>query len=268
MRRLHIYFFRGLIGILPVALTVYLLYLFLTWSESLAVSILKPFVDDFYFPGLGLIIGVLIILAIGVLLSQHSVRLIFQLIERPFTNVPVVKSIYSSVKSFADYFTPSTGQSRQQVVILRHPDLPIEIVGMVTRKSFNDLPPGFLPGERVAVYLPMSYMVGGYTVFVPAEWVQPIEMSVEEAMRSSLIAWMAAEADPHQSDTPLEDLVEAVVATTAKAASMATQAADTASSEAERAEKAAEQAAEEAADAAEAAQRAEEATRQNMSSQP
>jgi uncharacterized membrane protein len=37
----------------------------------------------------------------------------------------------------------------------------------------------------------MGYMIGGYTVFVPTEWVQPIAMSVEEAMRSSLIAWMA-----------------------------------------------------------------------------
>ena len=37
----------------------------------------------------------------------------------------------------------------------------------------------------------MGYMIGGYTVFVPQEWVQPIQMSVEEAMRSSLIAWMA-----------------------------------------------------------------------------
>lgn len=40
----------------------------------------------------------------------------------------------------------------------------------------------------------MGYMIGGYTVFVPTEWVQPIDMSVEEAMRSSLIAWMARPA--------------------------------------------------------------------------
>jgi len=43
----------------------------------------------------------------------------------------------------------------------------------------------------VAVYLPMGYMIGGYTVFVPRDWINPIQMSVEEAMRSSLIAWMA-----------------------------------------------------------------------------
>lgn len=77
------------------------------------------------------------------------------------------------------------------MVILRMPGYPMEIVGLITRRSFADLPAGFLPGERVAVYLPMGYMIGGYTVFVPLEWVQPIDMTVEEAMRSSLIAWMA-----------------------------------------------------------------------------
>ena len=79
---------------------------------------------------------------------------------------------------------------------LRMPGQPLEVVGLVTRVGTDGLPPGFLPGNRVAVYLPMGYMIGGYTVFVPQEWVQPIEMSVEEAMRSSLIAWMA------RSDAP------------------------------------------------------------------
>ncbi len=46
--------------------------------------------------------------------------------------------------------------------------------------------------DRVAVYLPMGYMIGGYTVFVPRDWTESIEMTVEEAMRSSLIAWMAS----------------------------------------------------------------------------
>ncbi|MCK9509710.1 MAG: DUF502 domain-containing protein [Pigmentiphaga sp.] len=193
MSRLHIYFFRGLIAILPVALTLYLLYLFLTWSESLAVSVLRPFIGTFYFPGLGLALGVLLILFIGMLFSLERIRSIFQFIERPFTNTPVIKSIYSSLKAFADYFSPSPSPGAQQVVILRHPDYPIEMVGLITRHGVESLPSGFMPGERVAVYLPMSYMIGGYTVFVPAAWVQPIDMSVEEAMRSSLIAWLAGQ---------------------------------------------------------------------------
>jgi uncharacterized membrane protein len=40
----------------------------------------------------------------------------------------------------------------------------------------------------------MGYMIGGYTLFVPRSWITPIEMSVEEAMRSALIAWMTSPA--------------------------------------------------------------------------
>jgi uncharacterized membrane protein len=50
--------------------------------------------------------------------------------------------------------------------------------------------------QNVAVYLPMGYMIGGYTVFVPRSWVQVLDMSVEEAMRSSLIAWMSQPKKP------------------------------------------------------------------------
>ncbi len=196
MKRLSRYFFRGLITVLPLGLTVYVLYLFVVWSETQAMRMIRPFVGDFYLPGLGLVLGMLGICVVGVLVSQRLLARLLTLVELPFTNLPVVKSIYSSLKSFADYFSPDHTQSPQQVVVLRQPGSELEIVGMVTRQDMSDLPAGFLPGERVAVYLPMGYMIGGYTVFVPRAWVTPIEMSVEEAMRSSLIAWMGQQRKP------------------------------------------------------------------------
>lgn len=191
MKRLSQYFLRGLVTILPVGITVYVLYVFLSWSEALAMRAIRPFVGEVYLPGMGLVLGVLGIFALGVIVSQPFLGRLLSLIELPFTNLPVVKSIYTSLKSFADYFSPKHEQSPQQVVALRWPDQPLEIVGMVTRQSLADLPDGLLRGDRVAVYLPMGYMIGGYTVFVPRDWVHPIDMSVEEAMRQSLIAWMA-----------------------------------------------------------------------------
>lgn len=191
MKQLSKYFFRGLIAILPVALTIYLLILFLTWTERLALSIVRPFIGGFYVPGMGLLLGVLSIVAVGYLLSNDRIARLLSILELPFNNIPVVKSIYSSLKSFADYFSPGSKPNAQQVVVLRVPGQPMELVGLVTRQGVEGLPQGFLQGQRVAVYLPMGYMIGGYTVFVPAEWVHPVDMSVEEAMRSSLIAWMA-----------------------------------------------------------------------------
>src|SRR5690606_21792435 len=117
MKRLYLYFFRGLITILPIALTIYLLYLTLTWTESLALTLLRPFVGRYYFPGMGLALGILGILLIGYLVTKQRVRIVLSLVERPFTNIPVIKSIYSSLKNFADYFSPGTQQSTQQAVV-------------------------------------------------------------------------------------------------------------------------------------------------------
>lgn len=187
------YFFRGLITALPLGLTVYLLYMFLSWSESVAMQVIRPFIGKFYVPGMGLLLGVTLILLLGFLVSQRGAGKLLSLVELPFTNLPVVKSIYSSLKNFADYFSPQRSKSAQQmVVILKMPGQDVEIVGLITRQHVDDLPAGFLQGDRVAVYLPMGYMIGGYTVFVPRDWTQPIDMSVEDAMRASMFAWMSA----------------------------------------------------------------------------
>ena len=199
------YFLRGLITALPLGLTVYLLYIFLNWSETLAMLLMRPFFGDFYVPGMGLLLGILCIFLLGFLVSLRGVAKLLSLVELPFTNLPVVKSIYSSLKEFAAYFSPQHKQGAQQtVVILKMPGQDLEVVGLVTRQRVDDLPAGFLQGDRVAVYLPMGYMIGGYTVFVPRDWVQPINVSVEEAMRASMFAWMstAGKDDPASKIQP------------------------------------------------------------------
>ncbi len=189
MKRLSQYFFRGLITFLPVGLTVYVLYLFVTWVEGSAMRMLRPITGDFYLPGLGILLGAGLILVLGFLVSQPFMSRILNWVELPFTNLPLVKSIYSSLKSFADYFAPHE-RDAQQVVLLKQPGGEMSIVGLVTRQSLTGLPLRPDQEAHVAVYLPMGYMIGGYTVFVPRSWVQVLDMSVEEAMRSSLIAWM------------------------------------------------------------------------------
>lgn len=192
MKRISQYFFRGLITFLPLVLTVYLLVLFISWIEGSAMALIRPVLGDFYLPGLGIALGAGVILLLGFLVSQPISARLLSWVELPFTNLPVVKSIYSSLKNFADYFAPHS-KPQQQVVLLSMPGHELSIVGLITRQSLKSLPRGLSNlDDRVAVYLPMGYMIGGYTVFVPRHWTTPIDMSVEEAMRSALIAFMAS----------------------------------------------------------------------------
>ncbi len=190
MKKLYQYFFRGLITALPLGLTIYFFYVFLIWAEQFSMWLIRPFIQDFYLPGMGIALGLIGIVLLGYLVSHRQIYKLLSFVEVPFTNIPVVKSIYSSLKSFADYFAPHKEKTAQQAVILKFPGHALEMVGLITRNDTQGLAKGFMEGDRVAVYLPMGYNIGGYTVFVPRDWLQPIDMSIEDVMRSSLFAWI------------------------------------------------------------------------------
>lgn len=198
MKQIYKYFFRGLITALPLGLTVYFLYVFLQWTESFSMWWVRPFIGDSYIPGMGLVLGLGGIILLGYLISHHHVHRLLSMVEFPFTNLPVIKSVYLSLKNFADYFDPHKEEATQQAVILRLPEHELEIVGLITQQSLEGLPKGFTQGDRVAVFLPMGYNIGGYTVFVPRSWLHPVEMSAEEVMRFSLFAWMANDKNAKQ----------------------------------------------------------------------
>ena len=190
MKQIYQYFFRGLLTALPIGLTIYVLYVFWSWSEQFSESWIRPWVGDAYIPGMGLLITIVSILVLGYLISHRLILRLISMIEFPFTNLPVVKSIYLSLKNFADYFNPTEENNDQQAVILKSPEFDLEMVGLITQQNTQSLPSGFGEDDRVVVFLPMGYNVGGYTVFVPRDWIRPIDMTAEEVMRNSLFAWM------------------------------------------------------------------------------
>ena len=188
MKRITLYFFRGLLTVLPLGLTIYIIYFFIAASEKYVSTLIQPLLGTLYFPGIGLLITIACIIALGILISQPFLYKIFGLLELPFTNIPVVKNVYTSIKSFAEYFSEDNSKKNNQVVIVTIPDSDINLVGLVTRESIDELGP--FDNNMVAVYVPMSYMVGGYTIFIPKKLIRPINMSVEEAMKNSLLAWL------------------------------------------------------------------------------
>jgi uncharacterized membrane protein len=198
MKQIYKYFFRGLITALPLGLTVYFLYVFLQWTESFSMWWVRPFIGDSYIPGMGLVLGLAGIILLGYLISHRHVHKLLSMVEFPFANLPVVKSVYLSLKNFADYFNPNKEEAAQQAVILRLPGHDLEMVGLITQQSLAGLPKGFTQGDRVAVFLPMGYNIGGYTVFVPRSWLHPVQMSSEEVMRFSLFAWMTNDKNAKQ----------------------------------------------------------------------
>jgi len=189
-QRLVRLFLKGLATIIPIALTV----LIVLWLAGLAESgvgfLIKLVLPaEWYVRGMGLVGGIALVMAIGLLSQVWLFRKLIEMGEGILDRMPLVKSVFRATKDFVDYFSTEDGNRFGQAVMVRHPDLGIGVMGFVTREDFSELPFGN-EGE-VAVYLPLSYQVAGYTVFVPREWLEPIDLPFEESVRLMLTAAMS-----------------------------------------------------------------------------
>jgi uncharacterized membrane protein len=93
-------------------------------------------------------------------------------------------------------FFPSSGQGSDLQRVVLVPFGPGRVLGFVTAESGDMLRRSAATAGTIAVYLPMSYMVGGYTVFLPRDLVEPTSLSVEEGMRIALMGGVRSTA-PH-----------------------------------------------------------------------
>lgn len=179
----------GLITILPVMLTLYLIYWFVVSTETALGSILQFILpEETYWPGMGFAIALLLIFAIGLLMQLYVVKAIFKKIEDLLYHMPLIKSVYGAIRDFFQYFSPSRQGEFKQVVAVKF-DNDMELIGFVTQATSDSLPTAENDEvERVLVYLPMSYNIGGYPVMIPKTRLRPVDMTMEQAMRFVLTA--------------------------------------------------------------------------------
>jgi uncharacterized membrane protein len=157
-------FLTGLITILPVVLTVYLLY----WLGVSAESALGKL--------------------IRLLMHAYVVQRLFAKAEDVLYHVPLIKSVYRAIRDFFDFFSPGKEREFEKVVAVSLGNSGMQVVGFVTEARPERLPRDFGDEESLLVYLPLSYMIGGYTVLLPRSAVRPLDMTMEEAMRFTLTA--------------------------------------------------------------------------------
>jgi uncharacterized membrane protein len=180
-------FLTGLVTILPVVVTLYLLYWLVVSMESvLGVVIRLALPDDLYRPGMGVLAGVAVVFLVGLLMHAYVVRWLFAKGEAVFYHLPLINSVYRAMRDFFNFISSTTEKEFERVVAVSIGDT--ELIGFVTRESSEGLPDGFRDQGKVLVYLPLSYMIGGYTLLVPRSSVRAVEMTMEEAMRFTLTA--------------------------------------------------------------------------------
>lgn len=178
--------FQGLAAILPLSLTLYFIYWFMSGAEDL----LNPYVPaEYYFPGMGIITACILIVLVGLVVNLFFVQWLVSVLNRQIEKIPLIKSVFGAIRDTMTVFQISEKDNSKAVVSVEiKPDM--HLIGFITAdKIGTDL---FNDEQKVGVYIPLSYQIGGYTLYVQRSQVTKLDIGVEEAMRIALTGGVKA----------------------------------------------------------------------------
>ncbi len=192
MRYLANIFLKGLGAALPIALTFYLIF----WLGSLLERSLRPAIElalskEGYIPGMGFLAGLVLIFLFGLMIEAWVVRRTLQMAENFIIRIPLIKTIYGGLRDFMDYFSKMQ-KSKEMKKVVSVSIGGTQLIGFLTAETDENLPGESSLQGLVSVYLPMSYQIGGFTVYVPRDAISPIDLPVEDAMRLVLTAGLSS----------------------------------------------------------------------------
>lgn len=181
---------RGLITVIPVAATLYLVVWMAVsaeWLVGLAVRALVP--DEWYWPGMGLALTLPLLYGIGWAVDHWLLRALIGATESLLSRTPLVNKVFHAIQDLITYFSRDRHHNFDQVVSMELAG--VTVLGLVTRHDLGDLPVGLRANDRLAVYIPGSYQIGGFTVNVPRERLTAVDMTVEDALRYAVTGGMS-----------------------------------------------------------------------------
>jgi uncharacterized membrane protein len=190
-------FLKGLAVVIPAALTLAILWWLARGAERVLGTVLARFLPEgWYIPGMGLVAAVAITILIGLLTHVILFQRLFAIGDAILNRLPLVKTIYSAIKDFIDYLNPDSEVARSKVVLVKLPGQNFEQIGFVMREDFSRLPFELTTEEPIAVYLPFSFQIGGYTLFLPRSCLTPIDLTFEEGMKLVLTGAVSRDQAP------------------------------------------------------------------------
>ncbi|WP_246939535.1 DUF502 domain-containing protein [Bacillus pinisoli] len=173
-------FINGLLTIVPIILVIYVVIKVFNFLDGILGDTLKPYMEESYIPGIGIVVTILLITIAGWLSTKFLANKIIELIDRLLERIPFVKTLYSVIK---DTFQSFLGEKKSfsKVALVTMPQTSMKVIGFVTSEqvgSFNDS-----LTDYVAVYIPQTFQVAGFTFLIPKEDVEFLDVSPEEAMK-------------------------------------------------------------------------------------
>ncbi|MDC0249675.1 DUF502 domain-containing protein [Flavobacteriales bacterium] len=173
MKKIVNYFLQGLLYIVPIAVTVLVVFKIFTLLDKILYPIIQ-------IPGLGFIAIILIIITTGFIGTRVITSPINDFFQGLLAQAPLLKTIYSSVKDLMQTFVGKKNGFNQAVLIKLYENSTIERIGFITNEDLNSLG---IKGGKILVYLPHSYAFSGQLFVVDRSYITPINKPSAEIMK-------------------------------------------------------------------------------------
>ena len=188
----------GLAIVLPLIITIELL----RWLLNLVESSLAPLLQlvmpaAWYLPGMAIMSFILLCSVIGYSSRWSGFNWLWQMPGKVMLKLPGTKQIYGMLQDIIDLMA-GKNFADGSVVMLKLPPSDIELIGIITKQGgqAGDRLSALMQDDQIAVFIPMAYNVGGYTVIVPRSCTRNVEMKPAEALQLVMSGGLGSSKTP------------------------------------------------------------------------
>ncbi len=176
------FFFQGLLYVVPLAVTIYVIAVAIIWTDGLIMDrefFHKGFLAQYNFPGLGLVLILVLITLVGFIGQKLISSPISEAYDKLMKKAPLVKMIYSSVKDLMSAFVGGEKKFNTPVMVKMDEYGTLNRLGFITSASLEDI--GLK--DMVGVYFPSSYGMLGELYLIPEKNITQIEANSADVMK-------------------------------------------------------------------------------------
>jgi uncharacterized membrane protein len=179
--KLKSFFVTGLAIFIPLVATVYIVWIGFNFLDGILKPVVRPLIGDI--PGVSLIITLVLIMLLGAFTRIAVGRKVMDYLEDSLLKIPVVKSIYYSIKEASELLFKQKEREYKTVVLVEYPRKGSYVIGFTTGATIEEIQ-SKTKQNVLNVYVPTTpNPTSGFLIMVPKEEVVPLDMTIEEAFK-------------------------------------------------------------------------------------
>ena len=198
-KQLKKYFLAGILVTVPLVITVWVITLFISWTDNFLDFLPPRFHPHTYIPipGWGVIIAAILILVSGVVATNFIGKKFLGFWDKQVGRIPLIRSIYGSIRQLVESLFGQTGKNFQRVALIEFPRPGIYAIAFITNKTKAEIITK--TGEKlINLFLPTApNPTSGFFIMLPEDEITELDLSVEDALKMIISGGILSEDKLH-----------------------------------------------------------------------